>query len=69
MRWAERVVRTGEKRNADIILVGKPEGKRSLGRLDCRWKNKTKTDLKRTVNRIVMNTTNKMQLYRLIYYS
>jgi hypothetical protein len=28
MRWAVHVVRIGEKRNAYMILVGKPEGKR-----------------------------------------
>jgi hypothetical protein len=27
----------GEKRNAYGILVGKPEGKRPLGRPRCRW--------------------------------
>jgi len=27
-------------------LVGKPEGKRSLVKLDCGWENKNKTDLK-----------------------
>jgi hypothetical protein len=32
MRWAEHVVRIGEKRNANKILIGKPEGKRSLER-------------------------------------
>jgi hypothetical protein len=32
MRWAGHVERMGEKRNAYRILVGKPEGKRSLGR-------------------------------------
>jgi hypothetical protein len=30
MRWAEHVARTVEKRNGYRILVGKPEGKRSL---------------------------------------
>jgi hypothetical protein len=32
MRWAGYVARMGEKRNAYRILVGKPEGKRPLGR-------------------------------------
>jgi hypothetical protein len=27
----------GEKKNAYNILVGKPEGKRPLGRPRCRW--------------------------------
>jgi hypothetical protein len=27
----------GEKRNAYRLLVGKPEGKRPLGRPRCRW--------------------------------
>jgi hypothetical protein len=38
----------GEKRHVDIILVWKPEGKRSLGRLDFGLENKNKTDLKGT---------------------
>jgi hypothetical protein len=32
MRWAGHVARMGKKRNACKILVGKPEGKRPLGR-------------------------------------
>jgi hypothetical protein len=32
MRWAGHVVRMGEKLNAYGILVGKPEGKKLLGR-------------------------------------
>jgi hypothetical protein len=32
MRWAGHGPRMGEKRNAYRILVGKPEGKRPLGR-------------------------------------
>jgi PAS domain-containing protein len=32
MRWAGHVARMGEKRNAYRFLVGKPEGKRPLGR-------------------------------------
>jgi hypothetical protein len=35
----------GEKQNACRILVGKPEGKRLLGRLRCRWMNDIKMDL------------------------
>jgi len=33
MRWAEHVARMGEGRDVHRILVGKPEGKRPLGRL------------------------------------
>jgi hypothetical protein len=36
----------GEKRNAYRILVGKPEGKRPLGRPRCRWVDNIKTDLR-----------------------
>jgi hypothetical protein len=32
MRWAGHVARMGEKRDAYGLLVGKPEGKRPLGR-------------------------------------
>jgi hypothetical protein len=32
MKWAEHVARMGEVRNAYEIVVGKPEGKRALGR-------------------------------------
>jgi hypothetical protein len=32
MRWAGHVARMGEKRTAYRLLVGKPEGKRPLGR-------------------------------------
>jgi hypothetical protein len=32
MRWARHVARMGEKRNVYRLLVGKPEGKRPLGR-------------------------------------
>jgi hypothetical protein len=35
-----------EKRNAYKILVGKPEGKRPLGRPRRRWVDNTKMDLK-----------------------
>jgi hypothetical protein len=32
MRWAEHVVRMGEKRGVYRVLVGRPEVKRPLGR-------------------------------------
>jgi hypothetical protein len=35
-----------EKRNASRILVGKPEGKRPLGRPRCRWADNIKMDLR-----------------------
>jgi len=31
------VARSGERRGAFRALVGKPEGKRPLGRTKCRW--------------------------------
>jgi hypothetical protein len=37
MRWAGHVTRMGEKRNVYRLLVGKPEGKRPLGRPRRRW--------------------------------
>jgi hypothetical protein len=35
----------GEKRNAYRISLGKPEGKRPLGRPRCRWLDNIKMDL------------------------
>jgi hypothetical protein len=45
MRWAEHVACMGERRDVYRILVGKPEGKRPLGRLSRRWENNIKMDL------------------------
>jgi hypothetical protein len=45
MRWAGRVARI-EKSNAYRILVGKPEGKRPLGRPGPRWVYNIKIDLR-----------------------
>jgi hypothetical protein len=47
VRWAGHVAQVGEKRNAYRILVGKPEGKRPLGRPRHRWVDNIKIDLKR----------------------
>jgi hypothetical protein len=46
MRWAGYVARMGEKRNAYRIFVGKPEGKRPLGRTRRRWVDNIKIDLR-----------------------
>ena len=37
MRWARHVARMGEGRGVHRVLVGKPEGKRPLGRPRRRW--------------------------------
>jgi hypothetical protein len=44
IRWLGHAARLGEKRNAYRIVVGKPEGKRSLGRQRRRWVDNIKTD-------------------------
>jgi hypothetical protein len=46
MRCVGHVARIGEKRNAYRILVGMPEGKRSLGRPRRRWVDNIKMDLR-----------------------
>jgi predicted small integral membrane protein len=45
MIWAVHVARRGEKRNAYRLLVGKPKGRRSLGRQRSRWADNIKIDL------------------------
>jgi hypothetical protein len=45
MRWAGHVARMGEKRNAYRLLVGKPEGKRLLGRPRSRCMDNIRMDL------------------------
>jgi hypothetical protein len=45
IKWAGHVARIGATRNAYKILVGKPEGKRPLGRLRRRWVDNMKMDL------------------------
>jgi hypothetical protein len=48
MRWAGHVARTGEGRGAYGVLIGRPEGKRPLGRPRCRWEDNIKVDLGET---------------------
>ncbi|KAJ4446495.1 hypothetical protein ANN_13191 [Periplaneta americana] len=46
LRWAGHVARMGESRNAHRVLVGRPEGKRPLGRWRRRWEDNIKMDLR-----------------------
>jgi hypothetical protein len=46
MRWAGHVARMGEVKGAYNILVGRPEGRRPLGRPRRRWEDNIKMDLK-----------------------
>ena len=45
MRWAGHVARMGEGRGVHRVLVGKPKGKRPLGRPRHRWEDNIKMDL------------------------
>ena len=45
MRWEGHVARMGQKRGVYRVLVGKPEGRRPLGRPRRRWENDIKMDL------------------------
>jgi hypothetical protein len=46
MRWAGHVARMWEGRGVYRVLVGKPEGKRPLGRPRRRWENNIEMNLK-----------------------
>jgi hypothetical protein len=46
LRWAGHVARMGERRGAFRALVGKPEGRRPLGRPRRRWEADIKMDLR-----------------------
>jgi hypothetical protein len=45
-RWTGHVVRMGQKKKACRIFVGKPEGKRPLGRARGRWVDNIKMDFR-----------------------
>ena len=45
MRWAGHVARMGEERGVYRVLVGKPEGRRPLGRPRHRWVDNIRMDL------------------------
>jgi hypothetical protein len=46
MGWTGHVARMGERRDAYRILVGRPEGRKPLGRPSRRWEDNIKMDLK-----------------------
>ena len=45
VRWAGHVARMGQGRGVHSVMVGKPEGKRPLGRLRRRWEDNIKMDI------------------------
>ena len=45
MSWAVHVARMGEERRVYRVLVGKPEGKRPMGRPRLRWMDNIRMDL------------------------
>ena len=45
MSWAGHVARMGEERGVYRVLVGKPEGRRPLGRPSLRWVDNIRMDL------------------------
>jgi hypothetical protein len=45
MRWEGHVARMGEKRSVYRLLVGKPGGRRPLGRPRCKWVDNIRIDL------------------------
>jgi hypothetical protein len=52
MRWAGPVARMGEGRAVHRVLVGRPEGKRPLGRPRRRWENNIRMDLREVGERL-----------------
>jgi len=46
IRWAGYMARMGEGRGVNRVLVGKPEGKRPIGRPRRRWKDNIKMDFR-----------------------
>ena len=47
IRWAGYVARMGEGRGVHRVLVGKPEGKKPLGRPRHRWEDNINMDLQK----------------------
>jgi hypothetical protein len=49
MRWVGHVACMGERGGVYRVVVGKPEGKRPLGRPRCSWEDNIKMDLQEVV--------------------
>jgi hypothetical protein len=60
LRWAGHVARMGEGIGVYRVLVGRPEGKRPLGRPRRRWEDNINTDL----TEIGIDGANWIRLYR-----
>jgi len=43
--WTRHVARTGDRGGAHTVLVGKPEGRKPLGRTMPRWEDNIRTNL------------------------
>jgi hypothetical protein len=46
LKWEGHIACMGKRRGAHRVLVGKPEGRRPLGRSRCRWEDNIKMDLR-----------------------
>jgi hypothetical protein len=46
IRWEGHVACMGEGRDVYMVLVGRPEGERPLGRPRLRWEDNIRTDLR-----------------------
>jgi hypothetical protein len=46
MRWVDHVAGMGEGRGVYRVMIGRPKGKRPLGRPRCRWEVNIKVDLR-----------------------
>ena len=47
MKWAGHVAHTGDRRGAYRVLMGRPEGKRPLGRPRQRWEDNIKMEFQK----------------------
>jgi hypothetical protein len=45
VRWAGHIACMAEKPNACRVFVGKPEGKRPVGRHRCKWEDNIEMDI------------------------